>query len=210
MEDNQATQLAQISDEQLFSQFRQGNQAAFTLLVEKYQKELYNFLLRFIGHSSSAEDVFQETFLQVYLSADSFSPEKRFRPWLYTIAANKARDLIRSRARRPTVQLSDQDEQGPTNIWDYLLVDHTTAPDILDHQQQSALIRQIVDKLPEHLRQILMLAYFSQMSYQEMAQTLIIPLGTVKSRLHSAVAAFGRLYHEHLDQQNRSNISMSE
>ena len=78
--------------------YRHGEQPAFALIVERYQRELFHFLVRFLGNRAAAEDVFQETFLQVHQSAEQFDLQRRFRPWLFTIAANKARDLIRSQA----------------------------------------------------------------------------------------------------------------
>lgn len=188
----------QISDEQLLAQYQEGDNAAFAELMRRYEKELYNFLLRFLGQASLAEDVFQETFLQVHLSAETFQVEKRFRPWLYTIAANKARDMLRSRARRPTVQLSTGPNEEDTlgSLWDNLMRDDETPVTIFAAQQQQELVREVVAKLPDHLREILVLAYFNQLSYKEMADSLQIPLGTVKSRLHSAVAAFSRKYRE--------------
>src|SRR5437016_4072044 len=89
-------------DEQLLLAYRQGDRASFAQLVSRYQRELFHFLVRFLGDRAAAEDVFQETFLQVHQSAEQFDTSRRFRPWLFTIAANKARDLIRSQARRPT------------------------------------------------------------------------------------------------------------
>ena len=105
------------TDEQLLSDYRKGDRSAFTALVARYQRELYHFLVRFLGNRASAEDVFQETFLQVHQSAEQFDLQRRFRPWLFTIAANKARDLIRSQARRPTNPLqasinNNDDESG--------------------------------------------------------------------------------------------------
>ena len=197
--------MAEITDEQLIDLFRAGDAHAFTQLVKRYEKELYNYLLRFVGRGSMAEDIFQETFLQVHISVDTFQSNRRFRPWLYTIASNKARDHLRSQARRPTVQITGaENDEDSGNIWDYLTIEKTTAEDILMKKQQKDLVRRVVDQLPDHLRQILILAYFSQLSYQEMAEVLEIPLGTVKSRLHSAVAYFGRLFHEQTEQDERS------
>ena len=90
------------TDEQLLLAYRQGDRASFSQLMTRYQRELFHFLVRFLGDRAAAEDVFQETFLQVHQSAEQFDTSRRFRPWLFTIAANKARDLIRSNARRPT------------------------------------------------------------------------------------------------------------
>src|SRR5678815_3094560 len=99
--DPRATKGAR-TDEQLLEDYRHGNSRSFSDLVSRYERELYHFLVRFLGDRAAAEDVFQETFLQVHQSADQFDLQRRFRPWLFTIAANKARDLIRSQARRPT------------------------------------------------------------------------------------------------------------
>ena len=183
--------------------FQAGDEAAFAQLVKRYEKELYNFLLRFLSQPSLAEDVFQETFLQVHISAATFETDRRLRPWLYTIAANKARDLLRSRGRRPTVQVTAiDDETGSSQLWDNLLRDETTAEDIYEKAQKKQLVRDVIAKLPEHLREILILAYFNQLAYKEIAEVLEIPLGTVKSRLHAAVASFARHYSEATDKED--------
>ena len=92
--------MKQRTDEQLLAEYLRGDRQAFTELIGRYQSELYNYLLKFLSQPALAEDVFQETFLQVHLSAESFQAERRFRPWLYTIAVNKARDLLRKQKRR--------------------------------------------------------------------------------------------------------------
>jgi RNA polymerase sigma-70 factor (ECF subfamily) len=189
--------LAQLSDEQLVELFRSGSENAFAQLVRRYERELYNFLMKFLGQSASAEDVFQETFLQVHLSAGTFESGRRFRPWLYTIAANKARDLLRSQARRPTVQLTPPDDDTDiAQLWEGLLKDTTTPEQQLQLKQRQEFVREVIGQLPGHLREILILAYYNQLSYKELAEVLGIPLGTVKSRLHSALTHFARLYHE--------------
>ena len=189
--------MRQISDEQLLGLFRQGDQQAFAQLVKKYEKELYNFLAKFTGRSDLAEDIFQEAFLQVHISAADFDITRSFRPWLYTIASNKARDAMRRSARRPAVNLTaSQDDDSDFDLWNNLLRDETTPPDILDKKQQEQMVRQVVSQMPDNLREILILAYFNQLSYKEMSESLGVPLGTVKSRLHAAVAAFAKKYHQ--------------
>ncbi len=88
-----------VTDEQLLVAYARGDQPALQELILRYQRELYAFLARFIGDEPMAEDLFQETFIQVHRNAGSFDPGRRFRPWLFTIAANKARDYLRSSAR---------------------------------------------------------------------------------------------------------------
>ena len=192
-----AEQLEQISDEQLMAEFCAGDQAAFGRLVQKYERELYNFLLKFLGQSASAEDVFQEAFLQVHISADKFEHGRRFRPWLYTIAANKARDFLRRKSRRSAIQLSsEEDEGGYGKLWDNLVRDETTPDAVFAQEQEKELVQAAVARLPDHLREILVLAYFQGFAYKEMAEMLSIPLGTVKSRLHAAVGRFAKEYSE--------------
>src|ERR687896_672992 len=81
----------QRTDEQLLGDYRAGDKQSFATLVARYQRELFHFLVRFLGDRAAAEDVFQETFLQVHQSAEQFDLSRRFRPWLFTISANKAR-----------------------------------------------------------------------------------------------------------------------
>jgi len=189
--------INQNSDENLLAAYRSGQETAFTQLVKRYEKELYNYLLRYLGQPALAEDVFQETFLQVSLSADSFDPKRRFRPWLYTIATNKARDLLRSRLRKHTVQLDDTNEDMSTaDIWGNLLRDENRPVDILEKKQEVQQVQKIIGEMPQNLREILILAYYNQFSYKEMAEMLDVPLGTVKSRLHAAVAVFARQYQQ--------------
>lgn len=182
------------SDEQLVLLYRQGQDWAFPQLMERYQQELFHFLIRFTGSRAAAEDMFQEAFLQVHLSADTFDVQKRFKPWLFTIAANKARDYLRRNNRRKTVPLSapisgNLSDPGQS-FTDLLQADLELPLEDLQRQETQDMVKEVVAELPDHLREILILAYFNQFPYKEIAEVLNIPLGTVKSRLHSAVATF--------------------
>lgn len=181
------------ADEQLLDDYRRGENAAFAQLVDRYQRELYHFLVRFLGNRASAEDVFQETFLQVHQSAEQFDPQRRFRPWLFTIAANKARDLIRSQARRPTnpLQASISPSDSDSGEFIDLMKSAGELPDEpMEKRELQKLVHDTVTAMPEHLREILLLSYFHQFPYKQISEILDIPLGTVKSRLHAAVAHF--------------------
>ena len=182
------------SDVLLFYSFRDGYRIAFKTLMRLYTNELLHFLTRFLGSRVGAEDVFQETFLQIHLSADTFDSSRRFKPWLFTIAANKARDYHRKHSRRTFVSLSsslDSDGEGQCFV-DLMESNIPTPEEPLVDAERCRLVKDVVDSMPTHLREILLLSYFQQMSYNQIAQTLEIPLGTVKSRLHTAVAAFAR------------------
>lgn len=181
------------TDEQLLADYRAGNRQSFSELVSRYQRELYHFLVRFLGNRAAAEDVFQETFLQVHQSAEQFDPQRRFRPWLFTIAANKARDLIRSQARRPTSPLQASMSPGDDEAGEFIDLMQSVNAIPSEPMEREELQRQVqttVTAMPEHLREILLLSYFHQFPYKQISEILDIPLGTVKSRLHAAVAHF--------------------
>ncbi|MBO6513355.1 MAG: sigma-70 family RNA polymerase sigma factor [Phycisphaerales bacterium] len=182
------------SDEEVFVDFRSGDKAAYRELIERYHDDLLRFLTRLVGDRAAAEDLFQETFLQIHLSADTFDASRRFRPWLFTIAANKGRDLLRKRKRRRTVELSAPlkgSERGASMV-DLLEIDVPAPDERLDASEQDRLVQLALDDLGAPLREVLVLGYFQRLSYARIAEDLGIPLGTVKSRMHAAVAAFAR------------------
>jgi RNA polymerase sigma-70 factor, ECF subfamily len=183
----------QLSDEQLLTLYRMGQKRAFTLLTERYKLELFHFLYRFVMSKEVAEDLFQEAFLQVHISADSFDNTKRFRPWLFTIAANKARDHLRKVGRQQELSHSapvsaSSPESG--DLIDLLAGDFELPHDQLQRDDTRKRVRQVIAALPDHMREILVLGYFHQMPYKDISESLGVPLGTVKSRLHAAVTAF--------------------
>jgi RNA polymerase sigma-70 factor (ECF subfamily) len=188
---------AERSDEALLAAYRRGDRASFKGLVERYHRELFHFLVRFVGDRGAAEDIFQETFLQVHQSAHQFDPQRRFRPWLFAIAANKARDLIRSQARRPSNALQatihpDDEESG--EFIDLIQSTQGLPDEPIQAKEMQQQVRQIVSHMPDNLREILLLSYFHQFPYKQIGQMLGIPLGTVKSRLHTAVAYFAEAW----------------
>jgi len=184
----------EFSDEDVFVAFRSGDPAAYRELVERYHDDLIRFLVRLVGDRAAAEDLFQETFLQVHQSADTFDTSRRFRPWLFTIAANKGRDLLRKRKRRRTVELSaplKESDRGASMV-DLLEVDVPSPGARADLAERDRMVQQALDELGPALREVLLLGYFQRLSYAQIAEDLGIPLGTVKSRMHAAVAAFAR------------------
>ena len=180
------------TDEELLSAHIDGDSDAFPELMGRYKNDLLHFLIRFVGSGATAEDVFQETFLQIHISAETFDTSRRFKPWLFTIAANKGRDWHRKHSKRTVMSLSQVvGGEGEGTRFVDLMESEQDLPDaqLLD-SEQTACIRAAVDELPSHLREIILLSYFQQMSYLQIAESLQIPLGTVKSRLHAAVATF--------------------
>jgi RNA polymerase sigma-70 factor (ECF subfamily) len=187
------TQLGARSDEELFVLHRGGDPRALRVLMQRYAGELHGFLTRLVGSRAGADDVFQEAFLQVHLSADAFDSERRFRPWLYTIAANKGRDFIRRQRRRAAVSLdAPVSAKGDAALVDLLAGNDQSPSTPMEAFDERAVIKQVIDEMPPHFREILLLSYFQRLSYAQISDSLGIPLGTVKSRLHAAVASFAQ------------------
>ncbi len=193
----------QPSDEQLLAEFLAGDEPAFRALVRRYADELHVFVGRFVRNGAAAEDIVQDTFIQIHASAAGFDPARRFRPWLFTIAANKARDHLRSRQRKREVPLSMVDaNSGGSDEVSYLdfTADDGQAPDeIMEAREQKEVVQRVVSHMPAHLREILVLGYYQRFPYKEIAEIVGIPLGTVKSRLHAAVSHFAAAYKRELD-----------
>ncbi len=190
----------QLTDEHLIARYCEGDRGAFTALLKRYRQELFAFLYRFLGSKAAAEDVFQETFLQIHLRAERFETDRQLKPWLFTIAANKARDYLRRNKRHNNVSLDAPTPGSPGSggsgsgaTFVDLMQAQTVQPDeSLSDQEKRDRVRQVIDNLPQHQREVLVLAYFHQLAYKDMAEALDVPLGTVKSRLHAAVANFAK------------------
>ncbi|MDR2641188.1 MAG: RNA polymerase sigma factor [Planctomycetaceae bacterium] len=194
---NDATKItedyANYSDETLLLEFRETRQRElFEELVRRYERELFNYIRNYVGDLGSTEDVFQLTFLQVYLKCDQFESGRKFRPWLYAIATNKSIDLlrvrrrIRKRFRLISIDDSGNDENGMT-ISDTV---ESNLPDPLSdtiNDEEACRVREAMQRLPENLRQTLYLVYFQGLPYREAAEVLGIPFGTIKSRLNQAI-----------------------
>ncbi|MBN1787600.1 MAG: sigma-70 family RNA polymerase sigma factor [Sedimentisphaerales bacterium] len=182
-----------IDEAELLSRYIAGDSRAFQQLVTRYKDPLYAFLRRFLNQRQLIEEAFQETFLQLYRSRDSFDKDKPLRPWLYTIAANKAKDVLRKQQRQASVSLTAMAQPAELSIDDVVnsLKSYEITPyDEAERSERAERVRQIISDMPENLKEILILAYFEQFSYKQMAQILSIPIGTVKSRLHTAIVHF--------------------
>lgn len=192
-ENNTKIEESQLSDAELLRCYRDGQEWAFKGLVERYKNSLYAFLRRFVNQQELVEDVFQETFLQLYTSQDSFDTDRPLRPWLFTIAANKAKDALRKIQRQSSMSMGALADAGDVSIDDVvnILASYQTTPDDeVSRDETARRVRAIIAEMPENLRGILILAYFEQFSYKHMSDILGIPIGTVKSRLHTAVVHF--------------------
>ena len=189
------SELSKLSDAQLLTRYSEGEESAFREIVNRYKNGLYTFLRQFLNHQELVEDVFQETFLQLYTSQDSFDKSRPLRPWLFTIAANKAKDALRKWQRTSAVSIgaiADSQEISFDDMLNTISSDNTLPFEELEQNETSLRVAQVIAKMPENLKEIIILAYFNKFSYKQMAEILSIPIGTVKSRLHTAVARFAK------------------
>jgi len=182
-----------MNDVQLLKRYAAGEEGAFQELVSQYKDGVYAFLRRFLNDRDLVDDVFQETFLQLYVSRDTFDLSKPLRPWLFTIAANKAKDALRRRQRVDSTTLGsmfDSEEHSIDDVLNTLDHDDHMPYDDLIRDETAAAVKRVIARMPARLREILILAYFHKFSYAEIGGILGIPVGTVKSRLHTAVGRF--------------------
>lgn len=181
------------SDEELMEFFcKTGDESFFEQLIERYEYDLYHYLRRFLGDAQLAEDVFQSTFLQIYLKSSLYEIGRRFRPWLYMIATNQAIDFQRRNKRHRSASLEKDVQVGSDSLEGISLLEilpgNSPSPEEhLENQEQKNEILACVNQLPAPLRQVVNLVYYEGIKYREVAQILHIPVGTVKSRLHTAM-----------------------
>jgi len=189
------------TDEELLLGYRaEGDREAFSELVHRYERELYGYLRCYLGDDQMAEDVFQQTFLQVHLKCDRFEPGRKVRPWLYTVATNKAIDAQRRRRRQRMASLDrrvggNDGDSADAGLIDLLGDDGLDPAEQFDHDERRRTVRRAVEDLPEAVRQVVLLVYFQGLKYREAADVLEIPVGTVKSRLHAAIAKLNDALH---------------
>jgi RNA polymerase sigma-70 factor, ECF subfamily len=183
--------LTSCTDEELLALFRKGKREAFGALVRRYEGELFGYLRRYLGDADLADDVFQNTFLQVYTKIRQYEVGRPARPWLYTIATNQAIDALRRAGRHQAVSIDlEREEPGSSDLPQLVrfLESRSTTP--LEHahgEERRQLVRAGVERLPEFLRSVVILAYYQGLKHKEISEILDIPVGTVKSRLHAAL-----------------------
>lgn len=185
------------TDEQLLADYVGGDEGAFELLVRRHVRELHQFTVRFTNDAPAADDVVQDTLVQLHASADKFDPRRRFKPWLFTIAANKARDYLRRRTRRREVPIdapTGRDEDGAQRFVELFETNSVAPDDGLLVEEKRRLVKQVISEMPTKFSEVLILAYYHRFPYSEIGEIIGVPVGTVKSRLHAAVAHFGEQY----------------
>lgn len=180
-----------VTDEQLLLEYRaNGDRELYAQLVYRYERELFNYLRRYLGNSEMAEDVFQTAFLAVHMKAHTFQEGRRFRPWLYSIATHAAIDARRRNKKHTKFSLDTPQEGDGLDMLALanLLESEDPSPEgVALSKERVRLIQEALKNLPEPMTAVIQLVYFQGMKYREAAEVLAIPVGTVKSRLNNAI-----------------------
>ena len=163
-----------------------GQDAALNDLMERHATPMFHFLCRMLGNEDDANDLAQETFVRVFQNRTRFRPDAKFSTWLFTIAANLARNQLRSRRRRPHVSLDAESDATAQTLGDTLASDQPAPGDGLLADERAAAVRAALAKLPEEMRDTILLVEFEDKSVAETAAILDVPHKTIESRLHRA------------------------
>jgi RNA polymerase sigma-70 factor (ECF subfamily) len=168
-------------DAQLVKASRQGDQDAFALLVQRHQRRVFNLVLRMLQEYEDASEVTQEAFLAAWQGLPSFRGEARFATWLYRIAYHCCLRQLERRKRERDLQAAIQAEQILEGMHKEEQVD-----DILELRDRQAVVREQLEQLPSQYRMVLILRHLQEMTYEEMAAVLTMPIGTIKTHLFRA------------------------
>lgn len=174
-----------VTDKELIDRVKNGEKAAYDLLVLKYQQRIVNLVSRFVRNQSDALDVTQEAFIKAYRALPNFRGESAFYTWLYRIAVNTAKNHLAVQSRRPSSSGQDVSEIEQIEGADALKEQATPESLILKDELQATVLKAIED-LPEDLKTAIMLREIEGLSYEEIAGVMECPIGTVRSRIFRA------------------------
>lgn len=170
----------------------QGNSKCYDKLMNRYKKNVYYIALKFLNNENDAEDATQECFMKAFASLDKYEAKFAFSTWLYKIASNTCVDIIR-RKKMELLSLNssnNEDENSEITINDTKI---PTPDDGLEKKERIEIINQIVSSLPERYRTLIELRYYEELSYEEIAASTNLPIGTVKAQLNRAKAILQEL-----------------
>lgn len=185
------TTTADDTDQELVRRVQAGDQTAFNLLVLKYQHRVLKLVGRFVNDAAEAEDVAQEAFLKAYRALASFRGDSAFYTWLYRIAINTAKNALVSQRRRPVD--FDLDLQDPDQYERQARLKEADTPEgVLLTDEIRGVVEEAMEQLPEDLRTAIVLRELEGLSYEEIAEAMDCPVGTVRSRIFRAREAIDK------------------
>ncbi|MBU6218257.1 MAG: RNA polymerase sigma factor RpoE [Betaproteobacteria bacterium] len=181
------------ADALLVERVKQGDQRAFALLVAKYERRVLRLLSRLVRDSAEIEDITQEAFIKAYRALPQFRGESAFYTWLYRIAINTAKNYLATKSRRPVTvgEFQGADDGEFFDLGD--VVEDNNTPDAVLHSRQVAeAVNAAIEALPEDLKAAITLREIEGLSYEEIAQAMDCPIGTVRSRIFRAREAIAQ------------------
>lgn len=181
----------QATDQKLVERVQKGDNGAFDLLVLKYQHKIVNLVMRYVRDPELAQDITQEAFIKAYRALPRFRGDSAFYTWMYRIAVNTAKNHLAAQRRRPVdIEL---DLQDPEQYELHARLKETDTPEgVTLSNELLATVERAIAALPEDLRTAIVLRELEGMSYEEIAQTMECPVGTVRSRIFRARDAIGK------------------
>jgi RNA polymerase sigma-70 factor (ECF subfamily) len=180
------------TDQQLVTRVQQGDKRAFDLLVLKYQHKIVSVVHRYVRDSADVNDVVQEAFIKAYRALENFRGDSAFYTWMYRIAINTAKNHLISKGRRPPATDVDIDDAEHFVGNDNLQDTDTPESSLFCDQLQSA-VEKAIDQLPEDLKTAVTLREMEGLSYEEIADIMECPVGTVRSRIFRAREAIDKV-----------------
>ncbi|HAB52607.1 MAG TPA: RNA polymerase subunit sigma-24 [Ignavibacteriales bacterium] len=171
-----------MTDEVLIKEYQDSNTLeAYEILVKRFKDPLMNFVYRFVGDRDVCTDVVQETMIKFYLNKDSYRSFAKFSTWIYTIAANLAKNELKRRKRRVIFSIDNSDDEKSPQIEDKMFM----APDrAADSEIKNEIIQKALLKVKPVYREVVILRDIQDLSYEEISEITGLPIGTVKSRIN--------------------------
>ena len=189
-------------DQELVERVQRGDKVAFELLVGKYQRKIVRLISRLVRDPSEVEDVAQEAFIKAYRAIPQFRGESAFYTWLYRIAVNTAKNYLASQGRRAPTATDTDSEDAETFDDASLLRDINTPESVLMSKQIAETVNAVMAGLPEELRNAIALREIDGLSYEEIAELMQCPIGTVRSRIFRAREAIAAKLRPMLERQS--------
>ena len=172
-----------LTDEVVIKKFQQGDLVAFDVVVARYKEQLINYVYTFVGDKSDAEDLVQDTFVKIYRFKQSYKNIAKFSTWIYTVAGNLAKSELRKRKRQqlyPISSLSNGEKEFEA------VETRINSDDMTDSSVKKDLIKKAIKTLPKHYQDVIRMREIDNLSYEEIAESTHLPIGTVRSRINRA------------------------
>jgi len=186
LEDKDFSQKA-LYDFRLVELAKEGDQNAFAELMKRYNRSLYHVILKMVRNVDDAEDLTIEAFAKAFKNLDKFKQEYAFSTWLFKIATNNCIDFMRKKKNNETFSINNLYNSTENEDFDLDIADENANPqENAIRSQKAELMQKLVARLPSKYRKLVSMRYFEERAYQEIAEELEIPIGTVKAQLHRA------------------------